>query len=104
MIFVSIQSDTEMLSISAVEQYAKANNLSVEETYELFHKHQIFEKIILQHEYLHQISNEEVMEFVNNEIKEDQKELILFHGTDVDFSKIELSKSYNKNIIREILE
>ena len=93
---MSIQSDTEMLSISAIEQYAKANNLSVEDTYELFYKHQIFEKIILQHEYLHQISNDEVMEFVNKEIKEEQKELILFHGTDVDFSKIELSKSHNK--------
>lgn len=53
---MSVQSDTEMLSVSAVEEYATQNHMTVDATYELFHRHQIFEKIILQHEYLHQVS------------------------------------------------
>ena len=53
---MSIQSDVEMLSLQAVENYARRNNISTKDTYELFHKHQVFEKIMLQHEYLHQVS------------------------------------------------
>ena len=47
---MSVQSDTEMLSVSAVEEYATQNHMTVDATYELFHRHQIFGKIILQHE------------------------------------------------------
>lgn len=36
---MSIQSDVEMLSIQAVEIYAKKNNISTSETYALFHNH-----------------------------------------------------------------
>ncbi|KIR01172.1 hypothetical protein P261_02870 [Lachnospiraceae bacterium TWA4] len=93
---MSIQSDTEMISISAVERYAEQNHLEVKEVYELFYRHQIFEKIILQHEYLHQISMEEVMEFIYKEIQMNQHELVLFHGTNIDFTKIQLNKSHNK--------
>lgn len=93
---MSIQSDTEMLSVTAVEQYAAQSHMPVESVYELFHKHQIFEKIILQHEYLHQISMAEVMEFIYREIRNDEKDLVLFHGTDADFTEISLNKSHNK--------
>lgn len=47
---MSIQSDIEMLSIQAMEIYAQRNKLKPHEVNELFHKHQIFEKIILQHD------------------------------------------------------
>lgn len=93
---MSLQSDTEMLSVSAVEEYATQNHMTVDATYELFHRHQIFEKIILQHEYLHQVSMDEVMEFIYKEIQDDKHDLILFHGTDVDFTEIQLNKSHNK--------
>lgn len=93
---MSLQSDTEMLSVSAVEEYATQNHMTVDATYELFHRHQIFEKIILQHEYLHQVSMDEVMEFIYKEIQDDKHDLILFHGTDVDFAEIQLNKSHNK--------
>lgn len=78
---MSIQSDTEMLAIQTMEVYAKGNKLLPYEVNELFHKHQVFEKIIMQHEYLHQVSFDEVMEFVENSLKEESRELILFHGT-----------------------
>ena len=61
---MSIQADTEMISIQAMETYAKKNHISGEEAIELFHKYQVFEKIMIQHEYLHQVSFEEVMEYV----------------------------------------
>lgn len=93
---MSIQSDTEMLSVSALEEYAAQKHIAIDAVYELFHRHQIFEKIILQHEYLHQISMDEVMEFVYKEIQDDQHDLILFHGTNVDFTEIELNRSHNK--------
>ena len=41
--YMSLQSDTEMLSVSAVEEYATQNHMTVDATYELFHRHQIFE-------------------------------------------------------------
>ncbi|MCD8148437.1 MAG: DUF3990 domain-containing protein [Clostridiales bacterium] len=93
---MSLQSDTEMLSVSAVEEYATQNHITVDAAYELFHRQQIFEKIILQHEYLHQVSFDEVMEFVYKEIQDKERDLILFHGTDVDFTEIQLNKSHNK--------
>ena len=93
---MSIQSDIELLSIRAMETYAGRNNLTTKEAYSIFYKYQIFEKIILQHEYLHQIDFEEVMEFVDEAIKEKNNELILFHGTTSDFNKVVLGKSRNR--------
>lgn len=93
---MSIQSDTEILSVTAVEQYAMMNHMNVEDVFELFHQHQIFEKIILQHEYLHQVSIDEVMEFICKEIQNNRHDLILFHGTDIDFTNICLDRSHNK--------
>ncbi|OPJ63177.1 DUF3990 domain-containing protein [Clostridium oryzae] len=93
---MSIQSDIEMLVIQTMEVYAKRNHLLAHDANELFHKHQVFEKIILQHEYLHQISFDEVMEFVEKSLNEESKELILFHGTVSDFKDIKLGKSHNR--------
>lgn len=52
---MSIQTDVEMLSIRAMETYAKHHHLPGEAVIELFHKCQVFEKIMVQHEYLHQV-------------------------------------------------
>jgi len=93
---MSLQSDTEMLSVLAVEEYASQNHITVDAAYELFHRHQIFEKIILQHEYLHQISMDEVMEFIYKEIQDNENNLMLYHGTDMNFKEIQLNKSHNK--------
>ena len=40
---MSLQSDTEMLSVSSVEEYATQSHMAVDATYKLFHRHQIFE-------------------------------------------------------------
>lgn len=52
---MSIQSDTEILSIQAMEAYAKKNHISGQEAIDIFHQYQVFEKIMIQHEYLHQV-------------------------------------------------
>lgn len=62
---MSIQTDVEMLSIRAMETYAERHHLSGEAATELFHKCQVFEKIMIQHEYLHQVDFEETMEYVD---------------------------------------
>ena len=59
---MSIQSDIEMLSVQAMETYAKRHELAGGDIVNLFHRHQVFEKMLIQHEYLHQVSFEEVME------------------------------------------
>ena len=91
-----MQTDCEMLSIEVMETYAEKYDLTGDEVAELFHKNQFFEKILIQHEYLHQISFEEVMDYVEKVIAEDSRELIVYHGTCSDFDKIDLKKSHNR--------
>lgn len=93
---MSRQSDIEMLSIQAMETYAKKNHISGEETIEIFHRYQVFEKIMVQHDYLHQISFDEVMEYVEQVILEDSHKLLVFHGTTKKFDKVDLKKSHNR--------
>lgn len=61
---MSIQADTEILSIQAIEAYANKNHISGKEASDIFHQYHVIEKIMIQHEYLHQISFEEVMEAI----------------------------------------
>ncbi len=89
----TIQSDAELLTVMAMEAYAFRKRLTGKEVGELFLKHQIFEKIVAQHEYLHQIPFQEVFTFVENEIGAEYTQLVLFHGTAADFERVELGKS-----------
>ena len=93
---MSVQTDCEMLCIEVMEAYAEKYDLTGNEVAELFHKNQVFEKMLIQHEYLHQISFEEVMEYVEKVIAEDSRELVVYHGTCSDFDKIDLKKSHNR--------
>lgn len=43
---MSIQSDVEMLSIRVLEDYARSHHLSESDAVDLFHKYQVFEKLI----------------------------------------------------------
>lgn len=92
---MGIQLDVESLSIQALENYAKTHNLSEEEAVDLFYEHQIFEKIILQHEMLHQLDISETFIFVEESISEDSSPLILYHGSNVEFDSVDLQKSHN---------
>ncbi len=93
---MSIQTDCEMLSIEVMEAYAEKYNLSGNKVAELFHKNQVFEKMLIQHEYLHQVSFEEVMEYVEKVIADDSRKLVVYHGKCSDFEKIDLNKSHNR--------
>ena len=93
---MSAQTDCEMLSIEVMEAYAEKYNLSGSKVAELFHKNQVLEKMLIQHEYLHQVSFEEVLEFVENAIADESRELVVYHGTCSEFEKVDLSKSHNR--------
>ena len=93
---MSAQTDCEMLSIEVMEAYAGKYNLSGSKVAELFHKNQVLEKMLIQHEYLHQVSFEEVLEFVENAIADESRELVVYHGTCSKFEKVDLSKSHNR--------
>ncbi len=95
-IIMSVQSDVEILSVQALERYAGKHNLSTEEAAQLFYKHQVFEKILVQHEYLHQLDLEETLNYVEEIIAEDAPELVLYHGSNIAFDKIDLTKSRNR--------
>ena len=93
---MSIQSDVEMLSIQALEHYAKKHHLSEDKAFDLFYKHQIFEKILLQHETLHQLNIDETFQYVEQVIAENAPELVLYHGSNIAFDQIDLGKSHNR--------
>lgn len=94
--YMSIQSDIEVLSVRVMEVYAKLHNLSGENVVELFHNHQVFERMLIQHEYLHQIDFTEVMEFIDKVIEKDVKELVVYHGSCYVFENIDLTKSHDR--------
>lgn len=93
---VSVQSDVELLYILAREKYAKEHKITPAEVRATFHKNHIWENMILQHEYLHQVSLQEVFEFVDNIVADKDKQLFIYHGSTYDFSKIDLTKSHNR--------
>ncbi|OUQ51371.1 hypothetical protein B5E62_04665 [Lachnoclostridium sp. An118] len=96
MMSMSIQSDVEILSVQALEQYAKQHNLPTAEAVSLFYKHQVFEKILIQHEYLHQLDLEETLNYVEEIIAENAPELVIYHGSNFAFDTIDLEKSHNR--------
>ena len=97
---MSVQTDCEMLSVQSMEAYARKYHISGTDVVKLFHENQVFEKMLIQHEYLHQVSFEEVLEFVEKIVMEGSKDLVVYHGSCYEFDKIDL----NNPITEEILE
>lgn len=93
---MSIQSDVEILSVRVLEEYTRAHQMSETEAVNLFHKYQVFEKIVLQHEYLHQLDFSETLRYVEEILEQKSPILILYHGSNVAFDQIDLSKSHNR--------
>jgi len=84
-----------------MEAYARKYNLSGNEVAKLFHKNQVFENMLIQHEYLHQVSFEEIMEFVENVIADDSRELVVYHGSCFNFEK--KGEEYFRNLETELV-
>ena len=93
---MSVQSDVEMLSIRVLEEYAQAHQLSETDAVNLFHKYQVFEKLLLQHEYLHQLDFSETVRYVEEIMDQKSTVMLLYHGTNAVFDQIDLSKSHNR--------
>ena len=93
---MSAQSDCESLYITCIEEYKKKYDMDDVKVYELFHKYHIFENMLLQHEYLHQVSFEEVLQYVEKIIRQDSKTINVYHGSCFEFDQIDLKKSHNR--------
>ncbi len=92
---MSVQSDVELLTVMSIEGYARRHNLSTDEAIEVFHDYHVMENIMVQHEYLHQVSISEVLEYIEQFIEKEQKHVLVYHGTVFDFESIQLTKSHN---------
>lgn len=93
---MSVQSDVELMSIQALENYARHHHMSAKKTVDLFNKYQVFEKLLLQHEILHQLDFSDTDNYVEEIIEKKSDELIVYHGSNVVFDKIDLSMSHNR--------
>lgn len=93
---MSIQTDCEMMEIKAMENYASRHHITGDAAMSIFHDNQVFEKMLIQHEYLHQVSVEEIDEYVEKIITESSKDLVLYHGSCFDFRLVNLEKSHNR--------
>ena len=93
---MNVQSDCESLYINCIEEYKKKYSIDDEKVYELFHEYHIFENVLLQHEYLHQVSFEEVFQYIEKLIKQDSKKITVYHGSCFKFDQIDLNKSHNR--------
>lgn len=92
---MNVQSDCESLYINCIEEYKKKYSIDDEKVYELFHEYHIFENVLLQHEYLHQVRFEEVFQYIEKLIKQDSKKITVYHGSCFKFDQINLNKSHN---------
>ncbi len=94
--YMSKQSDCEMLCLMVLEVYSNKYHISQKKATNIFHDNQVFEKILIQHEYLHQVGIEEVIEYVESIISAVSRELIVYHGSCFYFDEIDLTKSHNR--------
>jgi hypothetical protein len=80
----------------AAERFAADNHLTSDEVIDIFAKYNVYEKMLSEHEYLHQVSIEEVFEYVSGLIHEESHEITLYHGSVYLFDDIDLSRSLNR--------
>lgn len=90
------QADIELLYYYAYSYYEQRHSLSNQTVLDLFDKYHVFEKMLSQYEYLHQIPIEEVMDYVESLIIQEKKSLCLYHGTVALFDRIDLGQSENR--------
>ena len=95
-LIMSIQTDCEMLAVHAMEEYAKKYHISGSDAVQIFHNNQVFEKMLIQHEYLHQVSFSEVFEYIERLVTDGSGELVVYHGSCYEFDKIDLKRSHNR--------
>lgn len=93
---MSVQSDVEILFVKMLEEYSKKYNLTEVETMNIFRKYQVYEKIILQYEYLHQLDFSETVKYVDEVIQNQGTDIVVYHGTNMLFEEVDLSKSNNR--------
>lgn len=92
---MSVQSDCTWLYYMVAYEYAEKHNLSDKSVIQDFEKYQIMEKLISQHEYLHQVAFCYVEEYIEECMAKKSPEIVVYHGTIEDFKNIDISRSNN---------
>ncbi len=93
---MSVQSDVEMLAVQALESYANKHKMTEDEAVDMFQKYQVYEKITVQYECLHQLDISETIKFVEEIIDKKGIDIVVYHGSNVLFDEIDLEKSNNR--------
>lgn len=91
---MSIQENASKYYIEMVELYAKRHNISIDETFNLFTKHLVYENIISQSDIWGHYMFEENLDFIENELlNKEKRQMLVYHGSVFDFEDIDLNKS-----------
>ena len=93
---MSVISDCGLMYLSSITWYAKKYNISIDEVRKIFEDHQVMEKIIVNHGYLHQSAECYIQEYVEEVLTEDKNQIVVYHGTNSIFDFIDLKKSRDR--------
>ncbi len=93
---MSLQNDIETLYVAGLEKYAAEQHIRLEQANRIFVDHFVYENMLSQHEYLHQIPIEEVYEYILELLNRKMTDLSLYHGSISVFETIDLNKSKDR--------
>ena len=93
---MSKQSDMETLYYFSVDAYAKLHHFTREFVWSLFERNHVFEHMLSQHEYLHQVAFECCLDYIEEIVNRDNIMLQLYHGTTSLFDNIDLNLSNDR--------
>lgn len=93
---MSVQTDMELLYVHTLEEYAIKHDMDTNEVIIIFHENHVWSQMLLQYEYLHQVSLEETTAYVEEIIQKNNRTIVVYHGTNADFDMISLEQSHNK--------
>lgn len=93
---MSVQTDMEMLYVHTLEKYALNHGMDANEVIIIFHENHMWSQMLLQYEYLHQVSLEEATAYAEEIIQKNDNTIVVYHGTNADFDEICLEQAHNK--------
>ncbi len=93
---MSQQSDTKLLISMTLTEISRKYNMPLREVSRMFDEHHIWEQLLSQHEYLHQLPIEETIRFVEELIENSETFYIVYHGTTDAFEQIDLTFSQDR--------
>jgi len=93
---MSQQSDTELLISLALAGISSKYSLPLSKVTKIFDEHHVWEQLLSQHEYLHQLPVEDTISFVEELIANLDIFYDVYHGTTAEFDQIDLKFSQDR--------